>query len=85
MTDYLLSNQYYRPKPPEPGREDPTTAMFSRLPPDAIQALMGVDASYLNASFAAIEDKGGMDRYVAEQLKLTPADVAILKQRYLAR
>lgn len=85
MADYLLSNQYYQPKPPEPGREDPTTAMFARLPADAIQALMGVDAAYLNASFAAIEDKGGMDRYVAEQLKLSPADVAILKQRYLAR
>ncbi|WP_374385700.1 tyrosine-protein phosphatase [Sandaracinobacter sp.] len=81
MADYLLSNQTYRPKPPS--ADDPTARMFASLPPDVTQALMGVDRSYLEASFAAIEAKGGIKRYLAEDLKLTDADIARLKQLYL--
>ncbi len=82
--DYLLSNAYYRPIA-KPGAEDPAAAMFRRLPPDVIQALMGVDARYLDAAFAAIEAReGGWKRYVEQDLGLTPVDVARLKVKLLS-
>lgn len=81
LADYLLSNETYRPRPP--AADDPTARMFANLPPEVIRALMGVDRSYLDASFAAIEAKGGMKRYLADELKLTDTDIEMLKKRYL--
>lgn len=83
--DYLLSNRYYTPDMPKAGeKEDPMMAAFRRLPPDVVQALMGVDARYLDAAFAAIEAReGGWDRYVREDLGLSAADVTTLKTRLL--
>jgi protein-tyrosine phosphatase len=83
VTDYLLSNETYRPRPPVAGGDDPTARMFASMPKDALQALMGVDRRYLDASFKAIEARGGMDRYLADQLKLSPADLDTLRKRYL--
>ncbi len=83
--DYLLSNQYFHPVMPKPGTPvDPQMAAFSRLPPGVVQALMGVDASYLQAAFAAIDAReGGMTRYIHEDLGLSDADIATLKTRLL--
>lgn len=83
--DYLLSNRYYTPDMPKAGeKEDPMMAAFRRVPPDVVQALMGVDARYLDAAFAAIEAReGGWERYVREDLGLSAADVAALKTRLL--
>jgi protein-tyrosine phosphatase len=83
VADYLLSNETYRPKPPVAGGDDPTARMFASMPKDALQALMGVDRRYLDASFKAIEARGGMDRYFADQLKLSPADLDKLRKHYL--
>ncbi len=83
VSDYLLSNETYRPKPPVAGGDDPTARMFASMPKDALQALMGVDRRYLDASYKAIEARGGMDRYLAEQLKLSPSDLDELRRRYL--
>ena len=81
--DYLLSNTYYKPAA-KPGAEDPAVAMFRRLPPDVVQALMGVDARYLDAAFAAIEAReGGWKRYVEQDLGLTSADLALLRAKLL--
>jgi hypothetical protein len=57
--------------------------MFAAMPADARAALMGVERSYLDSSFAAIEARGGMERYVREELKLSATDVETLKRRYL--
>lgn len=84
--DYLLSNQYFKPEMARSAsdKEDPQMAMFMRLPADVQKALMGVDASYLDAAFSAIETReGGWDRYVREDLGLTAADVEALKARLL--
>uniref|UniRef100_UPI002601A6F4 tyrosine-protein phosphatase n=1 Tax=Asticcacaulis sp. TaxID=1872648 RepID=UPI002601A6F4 len=83
--DYLLSNRYYTPDMPKAGeKEDPMMAAFRRLPPEVVQALMGVDARYLDAAFAAIDSReGGWERYVREDLGLSAADVAALKTRLL--
>lgn len=83
VADYLLSNETYRPKAPAAGGDDPTARMFASMPKDALQALMGVDRRYIDASFKAIEARGGMDRYLADELKLSPADRETLRSRYL--
>ncbi|ESQ76883.1 tyrosine-protein phosphatase [Asticcacaulis sp. YBE204] len=83
--DYLLSNRYYKPEIPAAGaKEDPQMAAFRRLPPEVLQALMGVDARYLDAAFAAINEReGGWQRYVREDLGLTAEDEVKLKARLL--
>ncbi len=83
--DYLLSNTYFHPVMPKPGAPvDPQMAAFTHLPPDVVQALMGVDARYLQAAFAAIDAReGGMARYIHEDLGLSDADIAVLKTRLL--
>ncbi|GGI80525.1 protein-tyrosine-phosphatase [Polymorphobacter multimanifer] len=86
IEDYLLSNQHYRPKPPAPGgKPDPMMAMFARLPTDVSQALIGVERRYIEASLAAIDARGGLDRYLREDMGLGPAELARLRQLYLAR
>lgn len=85
MEDYLLSNVHYVPHQPQPGEAvNPTTAFFMKLAPDVQQALMGVDATYLEAAFAAIDAReGGWERYVREDLNMSAEDVTRLKTRLL--
>lgn len=86
LADYLLSNQYYRPKPPAPGTKmDPTVAMLSKLPPEVLKALMGVDARYMQAALESIEAKGGMARYLREDLGLGDTELKRLRTLYLTR
>lgn len=86
IEDYLLSNRYYRPAAPRPGAAvDPQMAMFARLPADAREALMGVDRRYIEASLAAIDEKGGMDRFLREDLGISDMDRATLRKLYLTR
>ncbi len=84
IADYLLSNRHYRPQQPKPGAPvDPSMAMFARLPPGVMQALMGVDRAYIESSLAQIEARGGLDRYFSAELGLGPAERAQLQARYL--
>lgn len=85
IQDYLLSNRYFRPEMPKAAGGDPAARMLAGLPPDALQALMGVERSYIEASFAAIDETGGLDRYVTEQLGLSARDLETLRRRYLVR
>lgn len=81
VEDYLLSNVYYKPHiPGDVDGSDPRVTMMSRLPPEVLQAIMGVDARYLAAAFEAIDTReGGWTRYVREDLGLSEADEARLK------
>jgi protein-tyrosine phosphatase len=84
VTDFLLSNRYYKPAAPRPGeRPDPTMAMFARLPPGVAQAFMGVDRSYIEAALTEIDKRGGVDRYFASELGLGPAERTRLQSLYL--
>lgn len=86
LADYLLSNVYYQPKPPEPGEKiDPSMAMLAKLPPDVIKALMEVDARYMQAALESIEARGGMACYLREDLGLGEAEVTRLRALYLTR
>jgi protein-tyrosine phosphatase len=61
-----------------------TPSPLASLPPQSIEILMGVDRSYLEAAFAAIDRKyGNFDNYVSNSLMLTPKDVQSLRTRLL--
>jgi protein-tyrosine phosphatase len=86
VADYLLSNTYYRPKPPAPGAKmDATSAALARLPADVLQVLMSVDPLFIESALDAIEAKGGMDRYLREEMGLSDTDRTRLKTLYLTR
>lgn len=86
IADFLLSNRYYRPAPPQPGaKPDATMAMFARLPPGVAQAFIGVDRSYIDAALAEIDKRGGMDRYFATELGIGSAERKRLQALYLQR
>lgn len=81
MADYLLSNQHYRDKV----RSGSGSAMLPGLSPEVMDALAGVDASYLAASLEAIEQRyGSVDAYLDGELGLTPAVRTQLIEKYSA-
>jgi len=83
-SDYLLSNRFYKPKPPTAeAANDPTAQMFSRMPPDIVQVFMGVDGSYLDAAFAGMAERyGSVDNYLEQAMGLTATDRAKLRELY---
>lgn len=83
VEDYLLSNQYFRPRK-DMLANDREAELYSRLSPDVLKALMGVDRSYLEAAFATMESQpGGMDGYLRDKLGLDAAKIALLRGKYL--
>lgn len=84
VEDYLLSNQHYRPGP------EVAAAMSARhgdwllaLRPEMLELMLKVDASYLEAAFAAIErEHGSVEGYLAEVLGVDRAARAALRERY---
>lgn len=83
IEDYLLSNQYFRPRSGMTAG-DREAEMLGRLSPEVIKVLMGVDRSYLEAAFATMDSQpGGMDGYLKDKLGLDAAKVALLRAKYL--
>lgn len=84
IQDYLLSNQYFRPHPASMRADDPAMAMFRKLSPDAIKALMGVDRTYLEGAFTTMDAyPGGMQAYYREKLGLDDVKIAWLRNKFL--
>jgi protein-tyrosine phosphatase len=84
IQDYLLSNAHFRPQAMK--ADDPNMAMFRKLPPEAVKALMGVDRHYIEAAFATMEAyPGGMKGYYREKLGLDDVKIASLRAKYLTR
>ncbi|QIG80455.1 tyrosine-protein phosphatase [Stakelama tenebrarum] len=80
--DYLLSNQYFKPADLS-GQDGPEAAFYRSLPEEVIQALMGVERDYLEASFAGIEARSGsVEGYFEQELGLTPTDIQKLRDLY---
>ncbi|QPF88885.1 tyrosine-protein phosphatase [Bradyrhizobium commune] len=72
--DYLLTNRHYK--------RDVSSA--ADLPPDVLDAIGSVEASYLDAAFDAVgREYGDIDTYLRDGLKLGPAERTALKARYL--
>ncbi|MBU3670956.1 MAG: tyrosine-protein phosphatase [Sinobacteraceae bacterium] len=87
MDDYLLSNRYYKPKPPSAdSADDPTARLFSRLPSEVVQVFQRVAPEYLDAAFAAMtEDFGSVDNYLEQAIGLDAADRRRLRELYTER
>lgn len=92
MADYAMSQrvaslQKLRQRGNDPtGKkaEDPNAAFFAKLPPGAVDALMGTDPVYLYSAFDQIRaDHGSLDAYIERELGVTAADRLALQARYL--
>jgi protein-tyrosine phosphatase len=82
IEDYLLSNRYYAPKPPPPGQDDATSRWTASLSPEVRAVLMGVERSYLESSFAAIEARyGSVEAYLERELGVDARARARLRDR----
>lgn len=76
MRDYLLTNERLRPP----------AGAWRQLPPEAAAVLWGVQPSFLEAAFAALErEYGSIDGYLREGLGLREFERARLKALYLQR
>jgi protein-tyrosine phosphatase len=66
------------------GSASGVSSAVSAMPLDTVRVLMGVDRSYLDSAYAAIDSKyGSFDMYVRDGLKMTPADVQALRKLLL--
>ncbi|ETI62016.1 protein tyrosine phosphatase [Sphingobium sp. C100] len=82
IQDYLLSNRYFKPQPPE--ANDPSLAMFNKLPPEVLKTLMGVDRSFIEGAFATMDAyPGGIKGYYREKLGLDDLKIARLRAKFL--
>jgi protein-tyrosine phosphatase len=86
MKDYLLSNTYVA----KPSVDQLLARMGANYTGDRavfethLYAFFGVDADYLTAAFTAIDAKyGSFDRYVADALRMSPADLTALREAML--
>ena len=76
MQDYLLTNDLYQ----MPVLDD------SRAPREVLNVLWRVQEAFLDAALQAVDqDFGGPERYLAQQLHLSPAAHERLKARYLVQ
>ena len=74
MDDYLLTNAVYRHPPIKP----------STTPPEALAVLWTVQPSFLEAAWEVIDrDYGGMERFLAQQVRLSAAARQTLQRRFL--
>jgi protein-tyrosine phosphatase len=85
--EYLRSNesveaQLQRQKAREQSGKDVNS--LSGLDPAVLKAMMGTDASYMDAVFREINTKyGSFDAYTRDGLKLTPAQIAQLRKNLI--
>ncbi len=76
LADFLLTNRHYR-RPPLPASE---------TPPEALAVLWSVQDNFLHAALEALErDQGGLERYLAQRIGLSPQARLSLQARLLAK
>lgn len=74
LQDYLLTNERYRFMP----------SAHPEIPRDALMVLWRVQQGFLDEALDLIDrDHGGIERYLAQRLGLTPAALRTLAARYL--
>ncbi|MEL1265093.1 tyrosine-protein phosphatase [Pseudoxanthomonas putridarboris] len=87
MSQRVASLQKLRQRTADPTgekAEDPNAAFFAKLPPGAVDALMGTDPVYLFSAFDQIRaDYGSIDAYIERELGVSAADRFALQARYL--
>jgi len=85
MGDYLLTNSAGNIEARIAAGAAPVRAKYGNITDGAVRALMGVEAEYLDATYAAIGARhGGLDPYLAEVLGVGPAERVVLSERFLS-
>lgn len=83
IEDYLLSNRYFDPAKATTA-DDPGLRAWKTLPPPVLQAFMGVDRSYIEATFRVIDAyPGGRAAYLRDKFGLDRIALGKLQRRYL--
>jgi protein-tyrosine phosphatase len=84
IEDYLLSNRYLDPKKAAAGAS--AWQALNQLPQPVLQAMMGVDRSYIEGVFRVIDaHAGGAEGYLRDAFGLSRGDLVKLRQRYTMR
>ncbi|MFM5954639.1 MAG: tyrosine-protein phosphatase [Novosphingobium sp.] len=84
MDDYLLTNNASKLEERIEAQAFKDHPRYSALDADAVRALWGVDADYLDTAMAAVEARyGTLDAYVAEVLGVDAAMREALRAHYL--
>jgi len=84
MADFLLTNLAAAADGRlEAGAERLRRVYGASIPPDAVQAALGVDPTYLQAMFDAVGDRGGVSVYLAETLGVSHGEADRLRDRVL--
>lgn len=82
VQDYMLTNRYFDPSKVVHS-ENQVSAAWKRLPPDVLRAYMAADRSYIEAAFRVMDThSGGADGYLHDELGLSTADLARLRNLY---
>jgi len=90
MQDYLMSTEILKnsdlkalPQTSN-GKESRMYAFIASLPEDIRDALIGVEASYLESAFAEMELKSGsVDAFIRQELGVNEQALAMLREKYL--
>ena len=84
MQDYLLSAELLKAKNKVLLQHMKAVPGFENVSPEQMENVLTVRPEYLQAAFDEVEKKyGSFDAYVRDGLRLTDADVAALRARYL--
>lgn len=83
MADFLLTNLAAADGRLEAVAERLRRLYGASIPPDAVQAALGVDPTYLQAMFDAVGDRGGVSVYLAETLGVSHGEADRLRERAL--
>jgi protein-tyrosine phosphatase len=82
MADYLLSDHLVERRREAHERAGGSLNPIAQLPPDVVRAILGADASYLEAGFAAIEARhGSLTGYLADELGVAEPMLAEIRGR----
>lgn len=82
IDDYLLTNRYFDPHKIVRGNDRNATSLQA-LPPAVLKPYMLADRSYIGAVFGVLDaHRGGANGYLHDELGLSAADLAKLRQLY---
>jgi protein-tyrosine phosphatase len=87
IEDYLLTNRYLDHAALAAGTSAPNPANpMAGIPPQVMKPLLAAAPAYLKAALAVVDSHaGGANGYLRDELGLSPADLARLRDLYLAK
>ncbi|SFS09346.1 tyrosine-protein phosphatase [Sphingomonas jatrophae] len=85
IEDYLLTNRYFDPRKVVRSSAQLSSGWKS-MPPGVLKAYMSADRSYIEAALRVLDQhKGGADGWLRDEMGLSRADLATLRNMYTER